>query len=1177
MARLDIEIAGNSSKLLSAISEGKRALEDFNSIASKIKPINFGGSAKGGSGLDAVRAEAIKLSATIKDSLAESYNHARKETEWAKQATEQYKQTLLSTKNAIDQHKIATEAQRTALNKTKADMAELALSTRRNKTETDVAVGSYREAQIKLTALGFAIRNAKGGFDATTPAVRAQITAYNELNNKLKQFDATMGNHQRNVGNYPQTLRSIGSALTSSLAPALLAVRAVAGIGSALGQNIGISDSISDIRRTSEQSQAEVISLTEALKNLPSRTPLKDLLDISIIAGQLGIAKDQTEGFVKSLDYLGVALAKEIPGGAQVIAESLGKVNGVFKIATQEGITAGQAMEKTGSSILALGQAGLATGGFLVDFAQRVGGASSIAKIALPTMLAYGATLEEAGVSAEVAGTAVSKLIGELAKKREDFFAIAQLGDAKLTLQEFTNLINTDAEAALDKFFKGLNNGGTSLTSFYDILAGAGIKSERYTNAILALANNQERLTELTSLGTKEFNKGTLAAEQAALRNTNLAGVLERVGNNLKNAFINPAVSQSLADFIAKTTGLSSSSDILYRKTSELIGELNSQDSQVTKLTGRYSELIGNTNKTTSENVELSDIVKKIGELLPDAVTKWNEYGDALEINASKANELSSSYRQLVKDLNLSNATKGLEEFNDIQERIAKNERKLRFARQEKKYQPSLLQKDLVQREDINPIIQAIAEDNKRLLDIAKRTQDSGNELSKAQRDLLIAFGQDKASEAMYRFDMLPKSIGKSTQAVTALEQRNKEFWEKEVKRLSDIRDSINSNEIGTKKWTKATSELSVAQKNLDLYSDKKTKSTGNKSDANKAIRDQKELDKISREITQSNLSTYEAELDKVLQKYEEIRSKVKNPDLLKLAEQNAIAEILKANIKQIGDFIDKLKKSKPLQLLTDTTVKIPDVSNRIDRDTRNFNNRVNTSTYGKALMKEDDKLENRLSKVVESGFRKGITNILGSITELGSNFREVFTNVFQNLAGSVNDIFKDLFATKLGNLLKSSFDDIDIAGLGNKVSQGIIAGAGIAGGLISGVTKKTSYAGQGIGGAITGASAGLALGPIGAIAGGLIGGIAGIFSAKSARKQEETQRKQLEEQKKQTLLQERIASLTYASNIIGQRTSQGIVTGVDRNALGELTFRIDGRDLVATYKNETEAQKRGL
>jgi hypothetical protein len=85
------------------------------------------------------------------------------------------------------------------------------------------------------------------------------------------------------------------------------------------------------------------------------------------------------------------------------------------------------------------------------------------------------------------------------------------------------------------------------------------------------------------------------------------------------------------------------------------------------------------------------------------------------------------------------------------------------------------------------------------------------------------------------------------------------------------------------------------------------------------------------------------------------------------------------------------------------------------------------------------------------------------------------------------------------------------------------------------------------------------------------------LFSASSARRQEQLQEQQLAEQKKQTALMERQAALSYTSQIIGQQTTQGIVTGVGRNEFGELTFRIQGRDLVAVFSKEEAANLRGV
>lgn len=545
MARLEIDLIGKNNSLIKAIQDSEKAFLSLSDTAKKT------GALKIDISLGKTIANLQTLNKTLTDT-SKLYKDLRASIT-AINSTSSAGITGGGTKAAIDAQKLAlaqarteTERYRTEAAKLRAELNQLTLTNRKNKDTTTAAIGSYREAQQRLTAMGKAIREATNGFNLSNPAIQAQIREYRALNEQLKAFDRQMGLNYRNVGNYGSMWSGVGRQI-SMVAGSYLSLFAVIQGGNAiLRTNAEISDSIADIQRTAELSQQEARDLFNELKKLETRTSLGELAEISVIGGQLGIAKDELVGFTEAVDMLAVVLANEIPGGAEAVTEALGKINGVFRVAETEGLTAGEAMQKTGSAILALGQAGLATGKFLVDFTQRVGGAARTVGVALPTVLAYGAVLEEAGVSAEVAGTAVSKLLGQLAVRRNEFFAIAKLADATLTIESFTDLINTDADAALRKFFAGLAGGGKTTTQFYDILGSAKINTERYRNAVLLLSQDQEKLTELTALSTEEYEKGSKAAEQFELRNTTLGASIDK----LTKAFQALTTSGNMADFL---------------------------------------------------------------------------------------------------------------------------------------------------------------------------------------------------------------------------------------------------------------------------------------------------------------------------------------------------------------------------------------------------------------------------------------------------------------------------------------------------------------------------------------------------------------------------------------------------------------------------------------------------
>ncbi|WP_114937580.1 phage tail tape measure protein [Mucilaginibacter endophyticus] len=432
--------------------------------------------------------------------------------------------------------KITAQELAAAEKQARKDRLALAEATKAARQAQVAAIGSYDEANARLKELGRSIKSAAGGFDSTNPIIRAQIAEYNKLNQSLKDFDDLMGNHQRHVGDYKRALSGVGDDLKALALNYLSLYGALAAVTYEIKLNAEISDSLSDVRRTAGLTADEVNDLAEALKKIDTRTSLKGLLEIATIGGQLGISKDQLGGFTKAVDELAVSLSGELQGGAEGIAKSLGVLDNVFGVTKSNAGDVEKSYNQIGSAILGLGQSGLATGDFLTDFGERVGGLAKQAKLSLPIILSYGAVLQENGVSAEVAGSSFKRLLSSLTTNRTKFFAIAQLADANLTLNEFTRIINTDTKRALDLFFAGLEKGGTTTTSFNDILKSLKLTGPGVSQTIAALAGHQLDLNEHIQEAIKYYNDGALSAEQFEIKNDNLAGSVSKLSNEFDNA-----------------------------------------------------------------------------------------------------------------------------------------------------------------------------------------------------------------------------------------------------------------------------------------------------------------------------------------------------------------------------------------------------------------------------------------------------------------------------------------------------------------------------------------------------------------------------------------------------------------------------------------------------------------
>lgn len=113
---------------------------------------------------------------------------------------------VVSAIRAISEADLAIARQKKALqeyNKVVKDAVEIERAQNQIMIETG---DSYYDKQRKLTALGKVIRSYVASTDEEKVHLESLKKQYADLNTELKEFDATMGNHQRNVGNYNESV-----------------------------------------------------------------------------------------------------------------------------------------------------------------------------------------------------------------------------------------------------------------------------------------------------------------------------------------------------------------------------------------------------------------------------------------------------------------------------------------------------------------------------------------------------------------------------------------------------------------------------------------------------------------------------------------------------------------------------------------------------------------------------------------------------------------------------------------------------------------------------------------------------------------------------------------------------------------------------------------------------------
>lgn len=221
--------------------------------------------------LDASRA-AVQDYRVEQERLKVVHQQARVEIDRHKKALAEGRVEQLNAKKAILETTQQLEQSRLRTSQYAEEIAKLTLKTkqeaeaRREANKNYVpAIGSYDEANKRLKELGKSIKAAEGGFLSQNETIKAQIKEYNALNDKIKAFDARMGNHQRNVGNYAKGYSNLNMSVAQVARELPALGNSFQTFTMAIGNNIpAVQDALKQTRAQIAATRTEIIANADA-------------------------------------------------------------------------------------------------------------------------------------------------------------------------------------------------------------------------------------------------------------------------------------------------------------------------------------------------------------------------------------------------------------------------------------------------------------------------------------------------------------------------------------------------------------------------------------------------------------------------------------------------------------------------------------------------------------------------------------------------------------------------------------------------------------------------------------------------------------------------------------------------------------------------------------------------
>ena len=290
-------------------------------------------------------------------------------------------------------------------------------------------------------------------------------------------------------------------------------------------------DQVANVARVTGLTKEEIYAMNESLKKVNTRTAQIELMGLGVIAGKLGIAKNDIEGFIRAADKINVALAGALGTDTEEAINQIGKLVDIFKLKDKFGIE--ESMLKVGSALVTLGNASTANEGYIVEFTKRVGGIAPIVGVSIQNVMGLAATLDQLGQTSEVSSTVYSGMITGMFKKTAEYANIAGM-----SITHFKNLLNKDTNQAFIKVLEGLNGNNAGMDRMVSLLGDMGLEGKRSVQVLGVLSNNTKLLRDQQSLSNDALFKGTQIYDAFNIKNESAQAVLEKARKNITNLSI---------------------------------------------------------------------------------------------------------------------------------------------------------------------------------------------------------------------------------------------------------------------------------------------------------------------------------------------------------------------------------------------------------------------------------------------------------------------------------------------------------------------------------------------------------------------------------------------------------------------------------------------------------------
>lgn len=392
-----------------------------------------------------------------------------------------------------------------------ADAAELVVRIRGDASDLEATISGVSQQLEELERTQSNTNGVKG--------VRESTSAYQGLTSQLK-----------NTG---KGIKEVGESIDTITKPIQYASTALAAGGVASAKfAIDFEDSFAGVKKTVDATPEQLAKIKQGIIDLSTTgidgrgaipQTATELNELAAAGGQLGISQENIIDFTEVMAQMGSATNLVGEEGAATLA----RFQNVMGVGQNE-------IRNIGSAIVDLGNHSATTESEIAEMALRMGKYGSSVRMSAADVLGYSAALSSLGIEAQMGGSAIGRtwlsIETAVASGGEGLTKFAKYSGK--SAEEFKEQWNTDSSGAFNGLLKGLQS-AENLTVALDDL---GINNTQDIQAMMALVNGYDLVTESVNRSNTAYQENTALQEEFNAKNETTASKLANTKNNIIEA-----------------------------------------------------------------------------------------------------------------------------------------------------------------------------------------------------------------------------------------------------------------------------------------------------------------------------------------------------------------------------------------------------------------------------------------------------------------------------------------------------------------------------------------------------------------------------------------------------------------------------------------------------------------